>query len=42
MGKALGMEFRRMTSDPVLRDDARSRKRVDQWLEADAPASMQV
>jgi hypothetical protein len=42
MGKALGMEFRRMTSDPVLRDDVRSRKRVDQWLEADAPASMQV
>ena len=32
MAKAL-----RMTSDPVLRDDARSRRRVDEWL-ADAPA----
>jgi hypothetical protein len=41
MGKALGMEFRRMTSDPVLRDDARSRRRVDDWLGADAPVSIE-
>ena len=38
--QTIGMELRRSSSDPVLRDDERSRRRVDQWLEVDAPASI--
>jgi hypothetical protein len=41
MGKALGIEARRMTSNAVLRDDERSGRRVDEWLAADAPASIE-
>lgn len=37
--KSLGVETRRRSSDPVLRDDDRSRARVDNWLAADARAS---
>lgn len=39
--ESLGIEPRRKTSDPVLDDDERSRRRVDDWLAADAPASLQ-
>ena len=42
MAKTLGIETRRKSSDPPLRDDERSRKRVDDWLAADAPASIEV
>ena len=38
MAKTLGIETRRKSSEPVLRDDERSRRRVDEWF-AGVPAS---
>jgi hypothetical protein len=38
MARTLGIETRRNSSEPMLRDDERSRRRVDEWL-AGAPAS---
>jgi hypothetical protein len=39
MGRGLVI---RLASDPVLRDDERSRRRVDDWLAADAPTVLET
>jgi hypothetical protein len=42
LGEELRLALRRKTSDPPLRDDERSRRRIDDWLAADTPTSTEV